>query len=121
MQFREHQAIYLQIADLVRDKILTGQWAPGEKILSVRDLGMEVQVNPNTVVRSYEILEQQNVIFNRRGLGFFVSEDAVLRIRAMRRERFLSNDLPELIRTMHLLGVTPEEVQKQYDAFELKP
>jgi GntR family transcriptional regulator len=115
MQFREQQAIYLQIADYVRDKILSKQWAPGDRVPSVRDLGMDLQVNPNTVVRSYDILEQEQTIFNRRGLGYFVAENAEENIRSVRREQFRKETLPQLIQTMRLLHIPLQEIVDLYE------
>jgi len=73
MEFRENEAIYLQIADLVGSNVLLRKWKPEEKIPSVRDLAIELQVNLNTVMRSYEYLENLGVIYNKRGIGFFVA------------------------------------------------
>jgi len=89
MEFRDNEAIYMQIANNVSENILLGKWKSEDKILSVRDMAVEMQVNPNTVIRTYELLENQNIIYTKRGLGFFVSPDAVERIRKFKRERFL--------------------------------
>ncbi|HEV2355272.1 MAG TPA: GntR family transcriptional regulator, partial [Puia sp.] len=84
MEFRDNEAIYLQIAGLVCENILTGKWLPGEKILSVRDLAVELEVNPNTVMRSYELLQEQGIVFNKRGQGLFVAGDGLERVVAFR-------------------------------------
>ena len=75
MEFRDNEAIYLQIAALVSDNILLGKWPGEQKIPSVRDLAVELEVNPNTVMRSYEFLQNQGIIYNKRGLGLFVAPD----------------------------------------------
>jgi GntR family transcriptional regulator len=115
MQFRDQQAIYLQIAAYVQDKILTALWRPGDRVPSVRDLGMELQVNPNTVVRAYEILEQEQIIFNRRGLGFFIAENALETIQQIRRDVFRKEELPNLIRTMRLLNIPLADIIHEYN------
>ncbi|QHV97486.1 GntR family transcriptional regulator [Spirosoma endbachense] len=117
MDFREKQAIYLQIADYVCEKILLGQWPPGERIPSVRDLGIELEVNPNTVVRTYDFLQQKNIIFNKRGIGYFAADDANNRITAYRREQFLETELPVFFRTMYLLNIDLKEIEQRYDDF----
>lgn len=76
MRFDTEKAIYLQIADHVMEKILKKEWLAEQKILSVRDLGGELEVNPNTVMRAYDLLQQQEIIYNKRGLGFFIAKDA---------------------------------------------
>ena len=87
MEFRETQSIYLQIADYVCEKILLKEWSPGGRIPSVRELAIQLEVNPNTVMRSYEFLQQEQIIFNQRGIGFFAAEDAVKQATRYRRGR----------------------------------
>lgn len=118
MEFRNNEAIYLQIAAYVSEKILRGIWPPGEKILSVRDLAVELQVNPNTVMRTYEFLQSQEVIFNKRGIGFFVADDGIKKVKAYRKERFMQQDLPEFFRNIYLLDITLEDLQARYEKFK---
>ena len=73
MEFKDNEAIYLQIAGYVSELILRGKWPPDSKIPSVRELAGDLQVNPNTVMRTYELLQSQNVLYNKRGIGFFVA------------------------------------------------
>ena len=112
MDFKDKQAIYLQIADYACDQILTGKWPAGDKIVSIRELAVKLAVNPNTVMRTYEHLQQQGVIFNRRGVGYFVDETAQDKIREIRQKRFFSQDLPEFIKKMKQLGIDFETVTK---------
>ena len=118
MEFRNNEAIYLQIAAYVSEKILRGIWPPGEKILSVRDLAVELQVNPNTVMRTYEFLQSQEVIFNKRGIGFFVAPDGIKKVKAYRKERFIQQDLPEFFRNIYLLDITLDDLQSRYEKFK---
>ena len=80
MEFREKQAIYLQIAEYVCDQILLKKWLAAEKILSIRDLAIALEVNPNTVQRTYDFLQQLEIISNKRGVGYFVEKEAEARI-----------------------------------------
>ena len=73
MNFKESKAIYLQIADRICDEILLGQFAEEERIPSVREYATIVEVNANTVMRSFDYLQSQNIIYNKRGIGYFVS------------------------------------------------
>ena len=100
MEFNDKEAIYLQILGFVCDNILTGIWAAGQKILSVRELAVELEVNPNTVMRSYEFLQQEQIIFNQRGIGFFAAEDAVKQATRYRRDWFVEKDLPQVFRSL---------------------
>ena len=69
MDFKETQAIYLQIVDLVCDHIVTGKWKAQERIPSVRELGVQLEVNPNTVMRAYDYLQAREIICNKRGVS----------------------------------------------------
>jgi len=117
MEFRDNEAIYLQIAEHVSDNILTGKWHAEQRLPSVRELAIELEVNPNTVMRSYEFLQKQEVIYNKRGLGFFVAPDADKMVKAYKKERFLKQELPEVFRTMVLLGIKFEDIQKRYEQY----
>ncbi len=118
MEFKDNEAIYLQIAGYVSELILRGKWPPDSKIPSVRELAGDLQVNPNTVMRTYELLQGQEVLYNKRGIGFFVAPAAVAQVQAARRERFLSQELPEVFGTMLLLGIGLPEVQRRYEEFK---
>ena len=117
MEFRENEAIYLQIAAYVSENILLAVWPVEQKVPSVRDLAVELQVNPNTVMRTYEFLQNQGIIYNKRGIGFFVAPEAIDKIKAYRKERFLQQDLPLFFKNMYLLEISPDDIQKRYDAF----
>ncbi len=114
MQFDNHKSIYLQLVDLLCEHILTGKWPPGEKIPSVREMGTLVQVNPNTVLRAYDFVQQKGIIFNKRGIGYFVEDKAIDLILELRREEFFETMVPQFFKTMKLLRVTPEELMEQY-------
>jgi GntR family transcriptional regulator len=117
MEFKDNEAIYLQIAALVCENILAGKWTAGEKILSVRDLAVELEVNPNTVMRSYEFLQELKIVYNKRGQGLFVAEDGLERVLTFRKEAFVRQNLPEFFKNIYLLGISMEEIGKQYEAY----
>jgi GntR family transcriptional regulator len=117
MNFKENQIIYLQIADLINDQILMNKWQKEEKIPSVRDLAVELQVNPNTVMRAYDFLQQKGIIYNKRGLGNYVSPDAEEKILATRREKFLQSELPLVFRNLYLLNIGFDELENLYKAY----
>jgi len=121
MEFTDNEAIYLQIAGYVGEHILRQQWLPDQKIPSVRDLAAELQVNPNTVMRTYEFLQSQGAVYNKRGLGFFVAPDAGQKVRAYRRERFLQQELPAFFNTISLLGIGLDELRQRYEQYQAAP
>ncbi len=115
MKFSNEKPIYIQIIDLVMEKILKDEWKLDEKIPSVRELGALVEVNPNTVMRSYDKLQQDEIIYNKRGLGFFVSLDAKDRILHARRSNFLLHEAPNFFQMAKLLGISREELIQLYN------
>lgn len=117
MEFNKNQPIYLQIAEYINENILLKKWKEGERILSVREMSMNLQVNPNTVMRTYTHLQNEDILFNQRGIGYFISDGSTDRIRNIRKKHFINVDLPEIFRAGKLLGVTPEELQDLYKKY----
>ena len=105
MNFNSEKPIYLQIADHISERILSGEIRPEERIPSVREYGADIGVNPNTVMRTYEKLTFDGIIFNKRGIGYFVSPDAIDLILDKERKEFLEKDVPLIRRKMDLLGL----------------
>lgn len=120
MNFRESKAIYLQIADRICDEILLGQYPEGERIPSVREYAAVVEVNANTVMRSYDYLQSREVIYNKRGIGYFVSPGARELILSLRREYFLKEEIDYFFRQMYMLGISVKEVSDMYQEFSKK-
>lgn len=115
MDFNQHKPIYLQIVEQIEDKILSGTLKADERIESVREMATALGVNPNTVMRSYEFLERGEVIYNKRGVGFFISTEAREKIKFSRKKNFLENEIPTLFAKMNLLEVDIEEVVNLYN------
>ena len=114
MKFKESKPIYLQIADRICDEILQGQYQEEERIPSVREYAATVEVNANTVVRSFDYLQGQDIIYNKRGLGYFVSAGGRGRILDLRKEVFLRDDLPEFFRQLKTLDIPLQEIEHMY-------
>ena len=111
MDFRKQKPIYLQIADHLSEQVLQGALTPDDRMPSVRDVAASMGVNPNTVVRSFDYLQQEEIIYQRRGVGYFVSPDARERILAHQRREFLEEELPLIRQKMQLLGISVEELK----------
>jgi DNA-binding transcriptional regulator YhcF (GntR family) len=120
MQFTESQAIYLQIAKIIEEKILRKEWVEEERIPSVRDLAVAMEVNPNTVVRTYEILQQKEIIYNKRGIGYFVSEKAHSIVKKEWKKNFKEQDLPEFFKNISLLDFSMDEIMLLYKQHKMK-
>ena len=118
MEFKDTHAIYIQIGDYVCNQILSDRWKEGDRALSVRELGVALEVNPNTVLRSYDFLQNMGIISNKRGIGYFVENDAVEKIKKIRKERFFTEELPPIFSNMQLLQIDLKEVETQYLNFK---
>ena len=110
MEFDNNRPIYLQICDAICERILNGELEEENRIPSVREYGAEIEVNPNTVMRSYEKLTSDGLIYNRRGIGYFICPDARKRVLEAQRKEFMEKDVPEFFRRMELLGIDPESI-----------
>lgn len=117
MNFKDNKAIYLQIADRIGDQILSGSLTAEGKVPSVRELAAEIEVNANTVARTYEYLQQSGVIYTKRGLGYFVCPDASEKIVAMRREQLMQGEMDYFLGQLKAVGITPSELQEMYEDF----
>lgn len=119
MQFNNNgQAIYLQIADYICEKVLLKEWKGDDKIPSVRELAIQLEVNPNTVMRTYEFLKQQEIIIDKRGIGYFVNPQAHKNAVTYRKTEFLEKELPTVFRTMNMLGLEPEDLAIRFEKFK---
>ena len=114
MEFNAHKPIYLQICDQLYGQILSGELKAEDRLLSVRDLGIELGVNPNTIMRSYETMTASGIIYNKRGIGYFVAENAKDLVLNEMKNEFINNELPQVIKKMKLLGIGMEEINNLY-------
>lgn len=117
MNFNTNQSIFIQIADRVCDRVLSGEYQADVRIPSVRELAVEMEVNPNTVMRSFERLQANDIIYNKRGIGYFIASDAEKKIRKMRHNQFVDEVLPSVFKEMHLLGVNLSELTEAYHLY----
>jgi DNA-binding transcriptional regulator YhcF (GntR family) len=118
MEFKESQAIYLQIADYICEQILLDKWKADDRLPSVRELAVQTEVNPNTVMRTCEYLQQYEIIYNKRGIGYFVASDAMKRIKQLKKERFMENELPQFFRNIYLLDIELDELKTHYEKYK---
>ena len=113
MEFRKQKPIYLQIAERLMEQVLAGQLAADDRMPSVRDVAASMGVNPNTVMRTFDYLQGEEIIFNRRGVGYFVAGDAKEKIMALQRKEFLEEELPLIRQKMQLLGISINELENK--------
>jgi DNA-binding transcriptional regulator YhcF (GntR family) len=105
----------MQIADYFYGNILLDKWKVDEKVPSVRQMAIDLEVNPNTVMRTYTMLQDKQIIYNQRGIGFFVSKEAKDIVIDLVKEQFISTELPEMFKTMEMLGMDISELSEFYN------
>ena len=116
MAFTNDKAIYLQMADRLCDEILADTYKDDDRIPSVREYAVLLEVNPNTAVKAYDELARANIIYNKRGLGYFVTKGAKKQIMKERKRQFMKMHLPELFRQMRLLGIDIKDIDEAWTA-----
>jgi GntR family transcriptional regulator len=114
MNFSENRPIYIQISDYFCDQILSQDWKPGDRIPSVREVAVQMEVNPNTAIRAFHNLQEEGVLYNQRGVGYFVDEDAEKIVKEKRRKEFIQQKLPILFKEMDLLGFSFQDLEEIY-------
>jgi DNA-binding transcriptional regulator YhcF (GntR family) len=117
MNFKDNKAIYLQIAERICDLILLGDHREDERIPSVREYAATVEVNFNTVMRSFDYLQSAGIIFNKRGIGYFVTPGAGEKIHSMRKESFLKNEINDFFRQISMLEIPIDEIVNMYNNY----
>ena len=114
LDYQDRRPLYEQISEKFRTLIISGALPPGEKMPSVRQLAMELSINPNTIQRAYMELEQQGLIYPVKGRGNFVTDNRnIQRISYMDYQKELS----ALLKKGRDMGVPGEEIRKLVDAY----
>ena len=114
MIFNNQQPIYIQIIEQIYLRILTKEWIPDQRIPSVRDMAIQFEVNPNTVMRSFERLQQNDIIYNKRGMGYFLATNALEQVKCEQKEEFFKNELPKIFEKISSLEISPEDINSRY-------
>ena len=97
------------------ENILIKDWQEGGRIPSVREVAMMVEVNPNTAIRAFNYLQDLEVIYNKRGIGYFVAEDGYSKVLEIKRKEFLEQSLPDVFKKMDLLNISFTELKNAYN------
>jgi GntR family transcriptional regulator len=109
INFDEHKPIYLQISDSICEKILIDDYAEDERIPSIREMGAQLGVNPNTVMRSYDHLKSLDIIYDKRGMGFFASPDAKKSVKKMYKKEFMGLEMLSIAKKINLLEISLDD------------
>ena len=114
MEFHKNKPIYLQIVDVLSQKIVSKEWTNEMKIPTVKDLSQNLQVNHNTLMRSLEFLQHEKVLCAKRGVGLFLTTDSYANALALMRKTFYDTQVPEFFETMNALKITLGELIDLY-------
>ncbi len=118
MNFTENKPIYKQIIGYFYSQILNREWLVQERVPSVREVAVLMEVNPNTALRAFQELQEKEILYNKRGVGYFVTEDAFKKVKDIKRRELIENKLPALIKDMQQLGLTFSDLEALYHAQE---
>jgi len=114
--WNDNQPIYRQLRDRMVALILEGALKEGDPLPSVRVVAADYRLNPLTVLKGYQQLVDESLVEKRRGRGMYVSEGARAVLLAGERERFLRDEWPQILATIHRLGFTAQELFAQTPA-----
>lgn len=120
LKFSDDKPIYLQISDYICNGILNKIWTANSRVPSTRELAVTLEVNPNTVIKSYNHLLDLNIVYNKRGIGYMVCNDAYDKIISDKKSEFLNKELLEFFKSIDLLSFDIDEISKLYNEFKNK-
>lgn len=103
--------IFTQITNQMKYSVAMGAYGAGDKLPSVRELALQLRVNPNTVVKAYRDLEREGVVYTQRGLGVFVSKEAPS-ISRKERKRIIDERLGAAVNEALRSDLSPIEIRR---------
>ena len=115
MMFSDNKPIYKQIVEYFYSSILNNKWDKDDRVPSVRELATLMEVNPNTAIRAFHELQDEKILYNKRGVGYFLSDDALSKVKAIKRNELIEVKLPALIKDMKLLDISFSEFKELFD------
>lgn len=110
-----NKLIFEQVAEIVEDQILDGYLKADDQSPSTTEFANVYSINPATARKGLNILVDEGILYKKRGMGMFVTQDAKKIIINKRKDEYISNILPDLIKNMTMLGITKEELIKEID------
>lgn len=118
MEFHRNKPIYLQIVDILATRIINKSWTKGMKIPTVKELAKELDVNHNTLMRSLELLQNEKILYGKRGVGLFLGDESYDNALELMRKSFYEEQVPEFFATMHTLKITLGELIDLYKSYK---
>lgn len=106
----QEKPIFIQIAETIEDGILTGAYQENEQIPSITEFSVNYKINPATALKGINILVDESIIFKKRGVGMFVAEGAVKKLKDKRQNQFYNNYISTMIEEAKRLGITSDDI-----------
>ncbi len=112
MKLDDSQPIYRQLADEIRQQIITGRLAEGEQVMSTTQYAQVLRINPATVAKAFAELTQEGLIYKQRGIGMFVADGARNQLQSVRRNEYFEAVLKPALEEGRRIGMDAEAVQQ---------
>lgn len=113
IEWNDKQPIYLQLREMVVERVMDGSFAEGEAVPSVRQVSADYQINHLTVAKAYQELVELGLLEKRRGLGMFVVPGARALLTRAEQKKFLEDELPAFGQRVQALGMDLDEIAQQ--------
>ncbi len=111
--FIDNTPIFIQLSERISDDIIDNKIKENERIPSVRELALQYEVNVNTAMKAIERLANNNIVYNKRGMGYYVSSGAKQEILNTRKQYFFNNFLTILKKNMQQLSLTIDDIKEK--------
>lgn len=121
MIYYSDKALFVKIAERLCDDILAERYREGDRVPSVRELAAEYEVNTNTALRAFEVLQRDGILLQQRGIGMLVAKGAKRKILNARKKEFLQREMPEFLHRLDLLGLTIDDVCIAWQEYKEQP
>ncbi len=110
LRTQHEKPVYVRLRETIANAILSGRYKDGDSLPSVRALAAEEQANPLTVAKAYQGFQDEGLVIVKRGVGLFVASGARARLRESERNRFITEEWPEIRARMDRLDLDPEQL-----------
>ena len=117
MIYHSDKALFVKIAERLCDDILADRYREGDRVPSVRELAAEYEVNANTALRAFEVLQRDDILQQQRGVGMQVARGAKRKILNARKKEFLEHEMPDFLRRLQLVGLTIDDVSQAWQQY----
>ncbi len=113
--FDDRSPIYVQIANGIKDDVVSGALKEDEQVMSTNQYAAFYQINPATAAKGFAQLVDEGVLYKKRGIGMFVSPTARAKLRAQRRERFFADVVAPMLAEARMIGIDVDEIVKHIE------